>query len=171
MIHVSPLEVAWLSVNVIAATMTIAALIEARNDWAVLRAYNGSARGIVARATIRRETFRLGSQLALLTVALPSIFSDREVVLTLPLVALLCVPVFILANTISDRRMRNALAHKLEAEILKERDASLLRMEERLNDRADKRAGIVKDKADDLREVADKTAVQVGEIHDATVPE
>lgn len=175
MIHLNPIEVGWLSVNLIAAVLTIIALIEARADWAILRAFNGSARGIVARATIRRETFRLGSQVALLLVAVPSIFSDREVVLTLPLVALLTVPVFILANTLSDRRMRHAIAHKLEADIVKERDASLERMEARLNAkadiragrlnaRADERAGIVTEQADELQAVADDTADKVTDV-------
>ena len=157
MIHLNAIELGWISVNLIAAAMTVAALLEARSDWAILKGFNGSARGIVARATIRRETFRLCSQVALLLVAVPAIFSDREVVLTLPLVALLCVPVFILANTLSDRRMRHALAHKLEADIVKERDASLNRMEARLNARADERAGLVTEQAEGLQAVADET--------------
>jgi hypothetical protein len=200
MIHLNAVEVAWITINVIAATMTIAALLEARHDWAVLRKFNGSARGVVARGTIRRETFRLLSQLALLAIALPAVFSDREIVLTPTLILLLSVPVFILANTISDRRTRNVLHAKLEEDIVKERDASLDRLRTELNADADARAAglnaradereaaanvraddhakvagaraaVVTKRADEIKVTADETAVEVHEIHDATVPE
>jgi hypothetical protein len=157
MIHLNAVELGWITVNLVAAVLTVAALIDARSDWSALKAFNGSARGIVARGNFRRETFRLGSQLALLLVALPSVFTNREVNLSLSLVALLLVPVFILANTLSDRQMRHALAHKLEADIVKERDASLGLMEARLNARADERAGIVTEQAEGLQAVADET--------------
>ena len=168
MISLNAVEVFWITTNVIAAAMTIAALVEARQDALVLAKFNGSARGIVARGTVRRETFRLCSQLALLAVAIPSVFSDRDITLTPPLFALMTVPVWILFNTISDRQMRYRLNHKIDEEIAKERDLSLLRMENRLNARADERAGVVTNRADELQEVSDDTNVRVQDIQERT---
>jgi hypothetical protein len=167
-ISLNAVEVFWIAINLLAAGMTTVALIEARADWAALRKFNGSARGIVARGTVRREVFRLCSQIALLAVAIPSVFSDRDIVLTPPLLALMSVPVWILLNTLSDRQMRYRLTHKLEEEIQKERDLSLLRMEDRLNARADQRAGIAGSRSADLQETADDTNVRVQDIQGRT---
>jgi hypothetical protein len=183
----SPIVIYWIASLVIALALTIAALLEAHRDWNALRKFNGSARGVVARATIRREWFRLATQVALLVVALPAITSTREIVMTPSLLALLMVPLFILANTLSDRAMRDRLAHKLAEEIVHERNASLLRMEDRLNVRADARedaaharadehakaagdrAAVVTKQAGEIKVTADETAVEVHDIHDATV--
>lgn len=166
MIALDPIEVAWITVNLVTAVLTVAALIEARRDWAALKRYNGSARGVVARANIRSEWIRLAIQVAMLVAAIPAVFSDGELVLTLPL--LILVPVLLLLNTLNARRVRGILGDKLEDEIRSEREASMVRMEARLNVRADERAGIVTDKTDHIAEVAEDVQAKVTDIAERT---
>lgn len=152
MIMLNPIEALWITINLATAILTVAALVEARRDWAALKRFNGSTRGVVARANIRAEWIRLAIQVAMLVVVIPAVFSDRELELTLPLLIFLTVPVLLLVNTLNARRVRDVIGDKLEDEIKHERDASLVRMEARLNVRADERAGIVTARAVDIAE-------------------
>lgn len=165
---VNAVEFIWITINLVAAIFTVGALVEARRDWAALKRYNGSARGVVARSNIRSEWIRLAIQVALLAIAVPAVFSDRPTPLTPTLLLFLSVPVLLLLNTVNARRVRGILSDKLDDELKREREASLVRMEARLNVRADERAGIVTETQDHLVEVAEDVQEKVTDIAERT---
>ncbi len=170
-VHLTGIELFWIVTNIITTVLTVVALADAHADWAVLRQFNGSARGVVARGNIRRERIRLLIQVAFLVIAIPAALTARETPISFPLLAFLSVPLLLLLNTLSDRRDRGILADKLSDEILHERLSSrerLVAMEDRLNAKADERAGIVSDQATELHEVAADTHERVVDIQERT---
>jgi hypothetical protein len=70
---------------------------------------NGKAREIATLGHVRREVMRGLVQVLLLAVAVPSLFSDRDISLTPALAALMAVPVLLLLQSYLDARERRLL--------------------------------------------------------------
>lgn len=109
MIFVGPVELFWLAVNLMALALTVQALIEARHDRETVKRLNGRAREVAVAGDVRRAWERIVKVSLLLVVAVPGIFSDRDITLTPPIVALMLVPCIILLSAYRDSRERKLL--------------------------------------------------------------
>lgn len=108
-VQINAFEAFWILTCAIGAIVTAAALVDAWADRAAVKLLNGPIRTRIARGAVRREVFRLISQLLLLAVALPAIFTPGDVPLNPQIAALLAVPAVILASTLMDYNDRHAL--------------------------------------------------------------
>ena len=109
MIFVGPVELFWLGVNVLSLALTIQALIEARRDRETVKRLNGRAREVAVAGDVRRAWERIVKVSLLIAVVVPQLFSDREIVLTPTIVALMLVPCVILLSAYRDQRERKLL--------------------------------------------------------------
>lgn len=116
-ISVNAVELLWLALSVVATTVTVAALLDARADVRAVRELNGAVRGIVVRGTFRRECVRLGIQAALFALVFPSLFTDREATLTPGLPIIFAIPVLMLVNTALDQRDRVRISKKIAKDV------------------------------------------------------
>jgi hypothetical protein len=119
-ISVNAVEALWIGLNAVTALLTVFALLDARADAAAVKALNGRAKEIVARGNVRREWFRLIIQFLLLGVALPGLFTAREVSLNLVVIVLMSIPAILLLQSILDAMERHRLAVALRVKIMKE---------------------------------------------------
>lgn len=117
MISIGPVEGLWLTVNAGTLLLTAAALVEAERDRRAVRRLNGKARRIATAGNVRREVLRTVVQVLLLLVAVPAIFSDREITLSPPIVELMTVAIVLLISSIWDARERR----RLDAAVLQAR--------------------------------------------------
>lgn len=125
MIHVSPVEAYWVSINGLAALVTLWALVDSIADRRAVAALDGPATELAAAGNVRREAFRLLAQLILLGIAVPALFSDREIALITPagpnwgLLLLLALPWPIVVNTVGDsldrKKLKAIVREELEA--------------------------------------------------------
>src|ERR1041385_2204122 len=124
-ISIDPIEAIWLFATVTGAIFTFFAVMDARADWiAHKKLSNGTglgARGTAAVNDLRRELLRLTIQLALLSIAVPAIFSDRVITLSWPLLILMYVPLALLLQSILDRLARIQLSRIPPEALLAER--------------------------------------------------
>ena len=155
--NLSLVEAYWVGTSLITTIVTLMALADARQDVAAVSSLNGHVRGIVARGNFRREFIRLLVQVSFLAIAAPAVASDRETVITLPVLIFLAAPPLVLLNTLSDMRDRRRITRKYAADIETEREASARRLRERLDERADT-----------LQATADDTNARVQDIQERT---
>lgn len=148
---IGPIELLWITTNGFTFLLTAVALIDALQ----LPALEPGARQLVARGNIRRELLRLVVQTLLLLVAVPGLFSDREITLTPALAALIAVPVVLLISTIFDALDRRKL-RLMAFDVIKAEQASAL-------ERIEAAVAVVGDKA----EAAYHEANQVNQKIDA----
>ena len=128
-LSVHPVEAVWFIVNLTTFLLTVSAFVDARADRAAVKLLNGHGRELIANATIRREGIRLTIQVLLLVVVVPGLFSDRAIVLSVPLVALMIVPVLLLLNSFFDARDRKALTVLVAADIVSDASRRFDRIE------------------------------------------
>jgi len=117
-LSVGPLEALWIVTNLTTFALTLSALVDARADREAVKLLNGHARELAASGIVRREWIRLIVQMLLLAVAIPGVVSDREIVLTLPIAALMAVPCLLLLSSFLDARDRKALTVLVAADLL-----------------------------------------------------
>lgn len=126
-LHVGPVEWFWLVVNVTAALITVLSLRHAYLSRAAVRALNGKAPRLVAGGDVRREWIRLAIQAGLVIVVIPNLFIDREIRLftdtgpNFGLIALILVPVGILANSALDAIDRQRLLRTEKVDLIRGR--------------------------------------------------
>jgi NADH:ubiquinone oxidoreductase subunit 4 (subunit M) len=108
-IHIGAVEMVWLGVTFLALMLAIREYIEARRDRDTVRRLNGRAREVAAVGSVRREGLRVVILGLLLSVAVPGIFSDREIVLSPAITALMLVPCLLLLGAYLDGRERRLL--------------------------------------------------------------
>jgi hypothetical protein len=181
-VSIQPIEAVYLVIILAALFLTFSALVDARADSAAVRLLNGKARELAAAGNVRREVLRIVVLLLLLVIALPGLFSDTEVRLTAPVLALIAIPLVLLHSTILDARDRRAMTVVVTADLLHAHSTALDRIEEKLNQdltlnhaihaqtvanfaQGEERA----ETADRVEGTVDSTATQVDEIHEATV--
>lgn len=122
MIHINGVEALWIGVNALTLILTIIALFDAWHDLQIAAgADRRRARTLTARGNVRREVFRLVVQALLLSIAIPGVLVDQETALSLPILALIAVPVVLLISTLLDTRDRSRLAGMLLTDIASER--------------------------------------------------
>lgn len=121
-VYIGAVEGFWIAVTGLAIVIAILALADAIADRRAIAELNGKARRLIGVGSIRRETIRLGINLALFTLEIPAMFDDADIHLSPTLVVLLAVPVGILANSFLDLIERRRLSRILASEIAAERD-------------------------------------------------
>lgn len=127
MISIGAIEALWIGVNALTLGLTVAALLDAWHDLRIVTgADRRKARTLTARGNVRREVIRVVVQFIFLGLALPAVFSDREITLTPFLVAFIAIPVLLLISTLFDTRDRNRLASMLLTDIATERAETAL---------------------------------------------
>lgn len=146
---VHPIEAAWVIVNLATFAFTLSAFVDARADRSAVKLLNGHARELIANGTVRREGIRVTVQLLLLSVVAPGLFSDRDIALSLPIVALMTVPVLLLLSSFFDARDRKALTVIVAADIVSDASKRFDRLEDALveNTRISQQASDHADKA------------------------
>ena len=130
---VSVIEFVWVIVNVVTLAFTVTALFDARADRTAVRLLNGKARELAATGIVRREVIRVVVQVLLLSVALPSLFSDRQTQLSPALAVLMTVPVFLLLASFWDARDRKQMTVLVTADALLAKNDALERIETKLD--------------------------------------
>ncbi len=110
----------WVAVNGTCAILTALALIDA---WR-LRGIGGAARRIVARGNVRRVALALAVQVALLSLAVPGYTVWK----------LIAAAVLLLVSTVLDAIDRRSLRHLTLEEVLAERDTTLARIEQKVEE-------------------------------------
>lgn len=111
-IDIDPVEAIWIGTNVFTLALTFKALWRAHGD---LRYAEGDknprhkVRVVAALGTRRREFLRVVANALLLSIAIPGVFSDKPIVLSPPLLALILVPVVLLTSTLFDTRDRTRI--------------------------------------------------------------
>jgi hypothetical protein len=148
-VSVNAIEAAWLALSLAGVVLTIAALNDARADRLAVKMLNGHAREIQADRVVNGESFRLVLQLILAGIALPSLFTDREAEMTPGVLALMTIPVILIAWSFNDRSYRKKLTSMIAADVLAERLSATARIEA----------------------TVDQTAADVADIHRVTVEE
>lgn len=124
-LHVNEVEALWVLVTVAGFLLSFVALIDASTGFHLAKADDTAsheARELTASGNVRREFLRLVVSGLLLSIAIPALFSDRPVMLTPVLVALILVPVVMLLSTVADARDRGRLAGLLVTLVKVERD-------------------------------------------------
>lgn len=114
---VGPVEAVWLLLTISGSVITLWALLDARRDRDAIAHLNGDVRSIAVKGNVRREWVRFLIQVVLMSLVLPSLFSDAEVRLTWFTAALMSLPALQLVNTGSDYIDRRRIARKLTAEM------------------------------------------------------
>lgn len=109
MIHVGTVELAWLGITFLALAICTGLLVDAVRDYRAVKALNGRAREVAVSGSVRGEAFRIVILACLFVVAVPGIFSDREVMLSLPIALLMAVPSLLLLWAYTDKRERRYL--------------------------------------------------------------
>lgn len=109
MIHVNAVEALWIIINSAVFAMAVIALADARADREAVRALNGKARELAAEGIVRREVNRLIVQILLLLLAVPAMFSDRDINLSFGVVVLMTIPVVLLIGSAQDAHDRKIL--------------------------------------------------------------
>ena len=130
-IDINLIEGIWVATSLSGAVVTGFAIVDAWGDRAAVKLLNGPIRRRIAHGALRRELFRLVVQILLLTVAIPAIFTPGDVPLSLPIIALMGIPITLLVQTLLDYNDRHALniltavaAMKLEAADAKQRNTT-----------------------------------------------
>lgn len=172
---VNIVEHVWLAVNFATLILTISAYMDARADRRAVKLLNGKARELAVEAIVRRELLRIVVQSMLLFVALPSLFSDREVTFSPVVLMLMAVPVVLLVNSAMDARDRKRLTTMLAAELANSHEAGIARLEHAVAENT----AITRDAADKAKEATvgveasahtlDTTHELVEDIHRKTV--
>lgn len=127
--NVNEVEAVWLSVTLAGFVLTLFALWDAWVARGVVKRLNGHAREIAAAANVRREAIRLVVQTLFLIVVIPGLFSDRPLVLSISVAALIAVPVVLLANSVVDTVDRRRLIGVIETAMRLDSERSLGRIE------------------------------------------
>ena len=115
-LHVEPITGLWFVVNAGALILTLVALGSAIRDrrYAVVdESPSHEAREVIASGNVRREALRILQLLLLLSLVIPAVLSQRSVVLTPPIIALILVPIVLFTSTVYDARDRRRLARML----------------------------------------------------------
>lgn len=131
---VNPIEAVWLVLNLVTFAFTLSAFVDARADRSAVKLLNGHARELIADGTVRREGIRLAVQVLLLVVVVPGLFSSREIVLSVPIAALMVVPVLLLGSSFFDARDRKALTVLVAADIVSDASRRFDRLEQALTE-------------------------------------
>lgn len=126
---INSVEFVWVTLNVLTLAFTITAYFDARADRTAVRLLNGKARELAASGIVRRESFRVATQLLLLVVVIPSLFREGDTNLSPALAALMTVPVVLLLSSFFDARERKALTVLVTAEALQVKTDALDRIE------------------------------------------
>lgn len=133
---INAVEAFWIFTNLATLFVTFAAFLDALADR---RTYlkltdvgERSARAIAARGNVRREVMRLIVQILLLAVIVPGLFVDRPVEMSAPVLALITVPVMLLAASLMDALDRRELARLTLADVISERERVDAYVENRL---------------------------------------
>jgi hypothetical protein len=114
-VNVNPVEAVWLAINLFAAGVIFGNVADAFSDWRHNRG-GDVARGVVTRASLRRELIDLYVVLALLVIVVPALFREGDIALT-PLLALfISAAAGIALNSYLDRRTRRVLRRLLWAD-------------------------------------------------------
>lgn len=124
-LHVDFLEAVWFLVTAAALLQTTLSLIDARRDLVVVTGdldEGRDVRELTARGNVRREVMRIVMELLLLSIVLPGLFIDRPISLSLPLVALMLIPIALLIQVRLDGRLRGRLAVMLLTMVRSDRD-------------------------------------------------
>jgi hypothetical protein len=112
-LHVDPIEVLWLVVNIFTLVMTFLALVEALTDLKLARTdspqLQDRAREITTVGNVRRELLRVIVQLLLLSLVFPGLFSDNPISLSPFIIALILIAIVLLTSTLFDSRDRGKL--------------------------------------------------------------
>lgn len=124
-LFIGPVEAFWLLTLAISCVISAAALADAIADRRAILALNGRAkefrsRRLIGVGNIRRESVRLAIQLILFSLAVPSVFDDRDIPITPALVLFLCLPAILLINSILDMDERRKLSQIIQQEIERE---------------------------------------------------
>lgn len=128
-LHIDPIEALWFVVNAATLFFTLAALIDARKDYAAALSDNDTnapARRLTARGNVRREVLRTLAQLLFISIVIPGLFMDRAINLSPALIALIAIPVVLFIATVLDARDRGRLADMLLTTVRTERAALAL---------------------------------------------
>lgn len=112
-IHLDPIEGIWIVLNGTTFVVTVLAWWSARTDRRVVALKNGRIREIATAGNVRREVVRAILQLALLSLVIPGLFSERPVVLSWPVLSLMAIAVLMFANTAGDYRDRRRITTEL----------------------------------------------------------
>lgn len=128
-LYINEVEGFWLTVNLATFILTLFALWDAWVAKGIVRRLNGHAREIAAAGNLRREVIRLVVQTLLLFVVIPGLFTDHPTTLSLPLVALIAVPMVLLLGSVYDTIDRRRLIGTVEQALRGESEQSLTRIE------------------------------------------
>lgn len=121
-LYVNDLEIAWLTTCIVGLALSSAGLADAIADHRAVKALNGRAREIVSTGNVRREAVRVGLQIYMLVLVIPSLFDDRSVTITLAgIMFILGLPVGLAVNSLLDVRERRRLSDILATQIELER--------------------------------------------------
>src|SRR6186713_3166098 len=128
-ISVGPIELIWITLNTVTLVLTVTAYFDARADRRAVRLLNGKARELAATGIVRSEGLRILKQVILLGIALPSLFSDREVPFNYFIAGLMALSLLLLYQSLAATRLRKALLILATAEAVDVKDVALARIE------------------------------------------
>lgn len=128
-IFIDPLELLWITINLVTILMTAAALADALAVKRDVEILNGRAREIAATGNVRREIYRLVVQVLLLTIVVPGLFREAPTPLNITVATLMAIPIVLLVSTLLDARDRRRLTVLVTTDIMAERESSMARLE------------------------------------------
>jgi hypothetical protein len=132
-VSVEPLEAVYVVINLTAFLLTLSALVDARADSQAVKLLNGQARELAAAGNVRREALRIVVLLLLLSIVVPGLHVDREIPLSPLVVALMGIPLVLLASTVFDSKDRRAMTAVVAADLLTAGNDHLQRIEDKLD--------------------------------------
>lgn len=106
MTHVDRVEALWLAIVVTALTLTLFGLWDAWQVRIIVNARNGKTREVLAGAAVRREVFHVIGLVCALLAVVPGLFEDYPTSFSLPVVALMLLPISLGASSAFDIRDR-----------------------------------------------------------------
>lgn len=127
----TPIELFWISVNVLGLSLTLWALLDAQRNVNAVRSMNGAIVGVAARGNLFREQIRLVIQVIFVVIGLLAATDARATTLTLPVLLLMAVPVLLVISSLSEARDRRLIGTKSTASVVAERDRRMDRLEYR----------------------------------------
>lgn len=134
-LDINLVEAVWISINIFTFLITFSAWLNARADRAAVKKLNGQARELNARGLVRREVFRLIVQLGLLALAIPGVFSDRDIDPLNPFVDILILIAIVLAlSSLFDAKDRKELTVMIATQLLTHQEDGFSRIEHKIDE-------------------------------------
>lgn len=133
-VDINTVEAVWITINLLTLVVTIYALGSARADQKAVAILNGHARELSAFGQVRREFLRLIVQVLLLGLAIPGLFSDRDIDPLNPFVdTLILISLLIAISSVWDARDRKVLTTMAAVDLIKGQEQGFARIEHKLD--------------------------------------